>query len=185
MFPRLFGPRQCERIIQAGLSAEREPGLVAAGADDEENHLARIADIAWLTPAAEHQWIFTKLAGVVERANRIFQFDLTGFTEEAQFTCYDSKGAFYDWHQDGLEGELASRKLSMVVQLSAPSDYRGGELELFSLACEPGLQEAWAEELRVQGTVIVFPAFEFHRVTPIKSGRRYSLVCWIGGPPFR
>ena len=32
---------------------------------------------------------------------------------------------------------------------------------------------------------VVFPAFEHHRVTPMISGTRNSLVCWVGGPPFR
>ena len=77
--------------------------------------------------------IFDKLTKVAQRANRLYGFDLLGFTEDMQFTMYDRPGAFYDWHQDGLEGEMAGRKLSLVVQLSDPDDYAGGELQLFNI----------------------------------------------------
>lgn len=159
--------------------------MVSDGDADDDDNAVRIAEIAWMPPGGEHRWIFDKLAGVVERANRVYNYDLLGFTEDAQFTSYDQPGAFYDWHQDGLEGELAIRKLSIVVQLSDPLAYDGCDLELFGLVNNPPVHNAWYNDLRQQGSVTVFPAFEYHRVTPIRSGRRHSLVCWVGGPPFR
>ncbi len=185
VLPRLFGRRQCEQIIDAGLSLPRDTGLVSTGTSDNEAFEYRKADISWISPGGDDQWIFEKLKKAVDRANKMYQFDLLGFTEDAQFTCYDQYGSFYDWHQDGLEGELSGRKLSIVVQLSDPGDYTGGDLQMFSLESEPELAEEWREDIRAQGTAIVFPAFEYHRVTPIKSGKRYSLVCWVGGLPFR
>ena len=186
-FPGVFGRKQCQDIISAGLAEPVEEGLVSSGVDgnDSADAVTRIAEIAWLPPEGHTRWIFDKLQKVVERANRTYQFDISGFTEDAQFTCYRQTGAFYDWHQDGLEGELAVRKLSLVVQLSDPEDYIGSELELFSLASDETVADAWREDLRRQGSVIAFPAFEHHRVTPLIEGERYSLVCWVGGPPFR
>ena len=35
-----------------------------------------------------------------------------------------------------------------------------------------------------EGSIIVFPAFMEHRVTPVTRGTRYSLVTWFVGPPF-
>ena len=32
---------------------------------------------------------------------------------------------------------------------------------------------------------ILFPAFNRHMVTPVKLGKRYSLVTWFVGPKFR
>lgn len=162
-----------------------DEGLVSGGAGSDEEHGVRKAGVAWITPEKQDHWIFEKLAGVIERANRVYQYDLLGFTEDAQFTCYDRRGDFYDWHQDGLEGELAIRKLSIVVQLSPPETYTGADLELFSLSCEPEVAENWREDLRRLGSAVVFPAFEYHRVKPLLSGKRYSLVCWVGGPPFK
>ena len=35
------------------------------------------------------------------------------------------------------------------------------------------------------GTVIAFPSYVLHRVTPIESGTRKALVIWVAGPEFR
>ena len=35
-----------------------------------------------------------------------------------------------------------------------------------------------------EGSIIVFPSFLKHRVTPVTKGVRYSLVSWFVGPPF-
>jgi PKHD-type hydroxylase len=38
---------------------------------------------------------------------------------------------------------------------------------------------------RKRGTLILFPSFLIHRVTPVNSGVRESMVSWISGPNFR
>ena len=75
----------------------------------------------------------------------------------------------------------------MVVQLSDPAEYEGGQLQLFDV-----YEDSDADELddfdaaaSAQGSVIVFPSFEYHRVLPMRSGTRFSLVTWVSGPPFR
>ena len=35
------------------------------------------------------------------------------------------------------------------------------------------------------GTSIIFPSWVVHRVKPVKSGVRYSLVAWMNGPQFK
>ena len=52
--------------------------------------------------------------------------------ERLQFTYYDSKeeGCYFS-HVDPLEWKNPyNRKLSLVVQLSDPSEYEGGELQI-------------------------------------------------------
>ena len=41
------------------------------------------------------------------------------------------------------------------------------------------------KELRNRGTIIVFPSFLEHQVTPVTKGTRYSLVQWYSGPDWR
>lgn len=187
VFPGAFTPKQCDRIVEYGLSLTAE-GAEVGGTREEQGQedITRRSRTAWVEPD-EAPWIFDKLGRLAQRANRTYGFDLLGFTEDAQFTLYDEPGAFYDWHQDGLGGEVAIRKLAIVVQLSDPADYRGGALEVMGVVheYEPDDVAAWSDDARARGSVIVFPAFEYHRVTPIVSGKRYSLVCWVGGPPFR
>ena len=184
--PGVFSASQCRRIVASASELPVDDALIAASPTDAESDEAvRRARIGWIPAEEPYTWIHDKLAGAVRRANRHYGFDLIGFTEELQFTEYEGAGAFYDWHQDGLDGDLAVRKLSLVVQLSDAGDYDGGDLELFGLhGGDDGAPER-RFEMRQQGTVIAFPAFEFHRVTPVRSGTRRSLVCWVGGPPFR
>lgn len=61
--------------------------------------------------------------------------------------------------------------LSASVQLSAPEDYTGGELEL------AGLGHAAAD----QGAMVIFPSYMLHKVHPVRSGTRLSLVMWFLG----
>jgi PKHD-type hydroxylase len=182
-YPSVFSDRQCDRIIEqaAGLASD---AAHVGGGDGETEHDdgIRRSSIAWIPAEEPFVWIHDKLAEVVRRANRRYGFDLIGFTEDLQFTEYEGAGAFYTWHQDGLDGDLAARKLSMVVQLSDGAEYEGGELEFFAVH---GDGADVSPEWRSRGTVVVFPAFEFHRVTPLLAGTRRSLVCWVGGPPFR
>ena len=38
---------------------------------------------------------------------------------------------------------------------------------------------------KTKGTVIFFPSFLRHAVTPVTKGERKSLVLWVHGKPFR
>ena len=77
------------------------------------------------------------------------------------------------------------RKLSMTINLSQPDEYEGGNLEI-KYNTKEGTQETKViEEGRKQGTMILFPSFLPHRVSPVKRGTRYSMVIWILGKPFK
>ena len=185
--PGVFTPAQCRRILRIGAGLPLDDGGLEGSDGQVQDEELRAADVAWIPPASDTRWIFDKLAVVATRANRRYGFDLTGFEEDLQFTCYDRRGVFYTWHQDGLDGPVAHRKLSLVLQLSDPDDYDGAELELFQAVAdldETDLADL-ADRSRAQGTVVVFPSFEYHRVTPLRRGTRHSLVAWLSGPPFR
>ena len=180
-----FSPRQCQRIVALGTSLGADDAQLAS--DEPLDDTLRRARVAWIPPEPDTAWLYDKLAALAQRANRSYGFDLTGFGEDLQYTVYDEPGAFYTWHQDGLTGDVATRKLAMVVQLSDPSDYEGADLELFDSVADLSSDELADanDERRRQGTVVAFPAFEYHRVTPLVSGVRRSLVVWVSGPPFR
>ena len=74
--------------------------------------------------------------------------------------------------------ENYSRKLSMSLLLN--DEFEGGELEI----ANPLQMESFTVELKA-GTVAVFPAWVKHRVKPVTSGTRYSLVAWMNGPQFK
>lgn len=77
------------------------------------------------------------------------------------------------------------RKLSMTLNLNAPGDYEGGNLKFDFGHHSEGEQFFECEEIRPQGSMIVFPSFLDHCVTPVTTGTRYSLVLWSLGEPFK
>lgn len=185
--PRVLTPAQCDRVVALGADRPPEPAaLVGDPATTADTGLRR-SRVTWIPPEGPTAWLFERLAAVVERANRQWGFELTGFGEDLQLTTYDEPGAFYTWHQDGLDADVATRKLAVVVQLTDPDDYDGADLQLFEVVADLHDDELaeWTASCRARGTAVVFPAFEYHRVTPLRAGVRHSLVAWVSGPPFR
>ena len=77
------------------------------------------------------------------------------------------------------------RKISMTINLTEPDDYKGGDLK-FDFGPHAGRGRfKTCKEIRPRGSVIVFPSFLHHQVTPVTEGTRYSLVLWNLGKPFR
>lgn len=77
------------------------------------------------------------------------------------------------------------RKISMTVNLNLPGDYDGGNLKFDFGHHAEGEQFHECEEIRPQGSIIIFPSFVDHCVTPITRGTRYSLVLWTLGDPWK
>ena len=77
------------------------------------------------------------------------------------------------------------RKISITINLNEPGDYEGGNLK-FDFGPHTD-KERFHEctEIRPQGSLIAFPSFLYHQVTPVVKGTRYSLVLWSLGRPFR
>lgn len=77
------------------------------------------------------------------------------------------------------------RKLSVTLTLNDPLEYDGGELK-FDLSQHADSQRFHTlEDAKAQGTIIVFPSFVPHCVTPVIRGVRKSLVVWNLGYPFK
>jgi PKHD-type hydroxylase len=67
----------------------------------------------------------------------------------------------------------------MVLQLSDPSEYEGGELQLLTRK-EPTSN---AKEKRFDYCISLLG--HLHQVTPVVKGTRQTLVAWISGPAFK
>ena len=175
-----FSREEIDRIVAYGDSLMPERlQLVGAGRKPQAADRLRITHTAWIEPNADTKWLFDRMQGVAQSLNdQTYQYDLRGFSENFQYTVYHgSEGGHYDWHVD--HGPLAvPRKLSMTVQLTDPSEYQGCELQF----CAGGDIEIAPRE---RGTVVAFPSYVLHRVTPVISGTRRSLVVWTTGPKFR
>jgi PKHD-type hydroxylase len=145
---------------------------------DEELKRIRRSQVSWLGKNQETAWVFEKLGHIASSLNaQYFRFDLTGFGEPIQLTNYDqSEHGMYGWHQD--YNAKVSRKLSLVLQLTDPSQYEGGNLQIIT--------SGQPQTVRKQrGLVVAFPSYVLHQVTPVTNGNRQSLVAWITGPAFK
>ena len=192
---------QAEMAVTGGVSRNVENGGKLSQKEIKNIQKKRNSDIVWMND----RWIYKEVQPYLNQANEAagwnFQWD---WSESCQFTKY-GVGQYYGWHCDSWEepyqrkqnddgtwppdhGKI--RKLSMTISLSDPNDYVGGNLEF-----DFRNQVDWernkkakiksCDEIRPRGSVIVFPSFVWHRVAPVTSGTRYSLVMWSLGWPFR
>jgi PKHD-type hydroxylase len=196
-FQKAVPERLCDAIVKYALT--HQPVAAVTGDFKNFNTLnwqqkkdlnkQRDSNVVWLTDP----WIYNEIAPFVRKANSNagwnFQIDCA---EQCQFTTYE-KDQFYTWHCDGWPEEYKSidklngkiRKLSVTLSLSDPDSYRGGELE-FSFNTNPHLRPRTAicHQILPKGSLVVFPSFVWHRVTPVTEGKRYSLVVWNCGNNF-
>ena len=156
-----------EQIEKAGLEGEIE----------YEDSL-RKSSVMGINAEEEYQWLFDRLTMLVHHANgQRYGFTVNGFYEPLQLAEY-GEGDFFDWHLDFGPGAASNRKFSITIQLSDEEAYEGGDLQF-------QINNKFIDAPRKKGTVVLFPSFVIHRVTPITKETRRSLVGWVSGPPFR
>tara|TARA_R110000851_G_scaffold103699_1_gene220955 strand:- start:205 stop:801 length:597 start_codon:yes stop_codon:yes gene_type:complete len=184
-FDKAIDKKTCEKIIKLGKSKESKKGVVGGkygNKDSKKNLKLRDSNVYFF----KEEWIWDIIRKFVNTANinAGWNFDLTKI-EPVQFTSY-KKTNHYDWHQDcwpTVNKEGLNRKLSCIIQLSDPKKYNGGDFEFYHWA--PNLRRETLFDKKEQGTVVVFPSYNFHRVTPVTKGNRHSLVAWLNGPKFK
>jgi len=173
-----FAPQELDAIVAYGDALRQAEATIIDPAADDHNSGFRSTRISWIEKSQETAWLFQKLVGAVSSINQqAYCYDLSDL-ESLQYTVYlAGEGSHYGWHVD--HGNTPRRrKLSLVLQLSTPTDYEGCELQIFA-----SNQVDTAPKNR--GSLIAFPSYTLHRVTPITAGIRKSLVMWCSGPRFR
>lgn len=167
---------------------------------DYSNNFIRNSENTWIDTS---HWIGGWLWYYVSKINRAnFLYDITDIDNGTlQYTHY-KEGQFYSWHSDtvldtyhkpqvkfastvsrGQEDIIQTgeyvRKLSFTLQLSDPTDYRGGEVEFLDSEGQRFLAP------KQRGTMIVFDSRTRHRVRKVKEGLRKSIVGWVVGPRWK
>lgn len=84
----------------------------------------------------------------------------------------------YSWHADKVLNEPYDIKLTAILNVGT-EELIGGNFELF--LNEPIV----IEEINEPGTLLVFPSFIQHRVTPVTSGERVTISRWVNGPTYK
>lgn len=186
----LFSDEELNQVIEYCGGLELQEGYTVGkdGTSDFANE-KRKSKIAFFNPDDTNRWIFERMCWVTEQLNnRFYEFDLNGFAY-MQYTTYNGDGEEkYDYHMDTILGTdkpidtPETRKLSLILVLSDPSEYEGGEFQLQT--GDPSPERMMTVE-QLKGRVIAFPSFMIHRVAPVTSGLRKSVVTWVDGPKFK
>ena len=171
-FTPMLSPAQC-KDIRENLRGYGSPEEAGVGGEDVIDDKVRSTTVYPIPQCQDTQWLFEMIADRVGRCNMTeFNFNVSGIFTNLQLLEYNI-GGHYDWHIDIGPGEAAYRKLSVIIQLSHPDDYVGGEV-VFNAGTERELPKD-------QGQIAVFPSYILHKVNPVTEGTRYSLVTWVQG----
>jgi len=170
-----------------GLVGQLEAGTVRASHEPQSvQPELRSSMVSFIEPTADSGWLYEKIGEAIRFHNQTYYgYDITGI-EHLQFTEYPAGEGFYKPHMDWGSGMVMGRgdlcrKLSFSIQLSNPDSYEGGDFRI--LNGQDFTQQS--EKLRQFGTIVVFPSWILHEVTPVTRGTRRSLVGWCVGPDFR
>ena len=199
-YPGAVATEMCDRIDKIGDSLIQKPGKVT-----DENGVLNVDPnrrqdlIAWIPKEPNYEWLYLEMTEILQQLNeRHWQMSINTLGK-LQYSIYGPDGHF-KWHRDWLAPEYhaeskGTRKVTLSVQLSDPDSYVGGYFEVAQTqdSKEPesydvrvldtnDLRRKLAEGVRPKGTITAFPAKFWHRVTPIYSGVRRSLVTWGLGP---
>ena len=174
-----------DKIIKEFEPLVEEGTTVGGNKNEKRKSDVHLFDIWRLELTDFKKVIIFKVKEIFTTENKNYGFDLDYSTVNIQFTRYQ-KDDFYEWHVDDdlLNTHIKThsiRKLSMAMPLNI-GEFEGGE---FEIKLSPS-ENAKTRKIPIEpGNIIVFPSFLEHRVLPITSNTRYSLVAWISGPPWR
>lgn len=197
-FKNVFSDLFCDEVIKYG-NSQNEILARTGGTQDkklnkkEKKQLLkkRNSNVSWL----DQEWIYREIRPFLIEANKQagwnYHFD---YLESIQFTKY-KLNQHYGWHVDeypkpfdddckNINWRGKTRKISAVIILSNPNDYKGGELMFKYFQGEKTKIES-VKDFLPKGSIIVFPSYVLHKVKPVTDGLRYSLVVWTLGHPFR
>ena len=198
-----FTPEECNQIINDGLNdwikeeakiQKDKPGEIEQNFEDDFDYRNVTLFIPPPTKSNErpHQyhWLFDKILGVIMNFNNNlegYQFTFHGLAEPPNLMRYQApdinpngKAGKYDWHMDVGPGPVPSmRKISYSLLLN-PGEYEGGEL-CFHIGRNLDIPHPGQDTI---GSLIVFPSYLVHKVTPVTKGTRYAIVGWAHGNSF-
>jgi PKHD-type hydroxylase len=175
-FENGFNDDEIEGIHKLADDYEYREGEIFSGVVDKY----RRSKVKWLKYNDKSEWLYKKVFNLANIANdKCFNFQIHYAEDAFQYTLYEAENAGkYDWHLDIGTGTSSLRKLSAVVLLTDPSEFEGGELEVF-------ISKSPRKVPLKKGSIVFFPSFFLHRVTELTKGTRQTLVLWIGGDHYR
>jgi PKHD-type hydroxylase len=173
--PNVLTSSQCDLVIHDArhIGMKRAPVLSKDGSRIKS--FTRTCDSCWVPKSDAFMWLYNYVAAVTDEVNKEhYQFDITDM-QQLQVLRY-RPGQWFKWHFDTFDG--SDRKLTMVINLSDPSKYMLGGLQI---------DGEWmkSDHSKEQGSATFFPAWMKHCARAPILGTRWVLVAWITGQAWR
>lgn len=173
--PKVLTSSQCELVIHdaKAIGMKRAPVLAKDGT--RVKSYTRTCSSCWVPKNDTFGWLYNYVAAVTDEVNKKhYRFDITDM-QQLQVLRYKPM-QWFKWHFDTYDG--SDRKLTMVINLSDPSKYVGGGLQV---------DGDWlnSDKSSNQGAASFFPSWIKHRARAPLLGERWVLVAWITGPAWK
>jgi hypothetical protein len=126
----------------------------------------------------KNKWLYDYITQIVKNLNdEVWGFDINDLDYVSYIKYYGSDKGEIGWHMDvGRSGKMnfTKNKITCIVQLSDPEDYKGGELQLFGI-------DGITKIPKAKGNTVIFPSYFMHRVTPVTKGLREVITAIFRG----
>ena len=180
VLPKGLDSKTCDLILDS--AGDFKKSIINSESTGYDSHKIRKVQ----TFFDNQKWVYDTIWPIMEGANKAAEWEFKiESAEPYQISKYEI-GEFYNWHIDsiGTQGtkyidktkphlDGKTRKISLSLILN--DDFEGGDLVLWQ---QGGVKQE-------KGSLIFFPSFIPHQVTPVTKGIRYSLVMWFLGKPWR
>jgi PKHD-type hydroxylase len=165
---------ECNQILDFSLKElELTPSTIISDyMDDNINTDVRKSNQVFYPYYKKFPFLLEKMSKLLNKHIFVKGFDLDFEESKFQFTEYHTGGHF-DWHRDAYGKKITEcdRYCSLVIQLN--DEYQDGDLQI-----KDNQNETLTIEKGV-GNLILFLSNIEHKVVPVKSGIRYTLVNWV------
>lgn len=175
----VLSPAECSKLLAYCDSAEFAPASMTVNGRSVVDPTLRKSRISFLPPDFPE---VMKLHAAMRAANSsIFHIDITEYYRGELLLYAAELDENFNWHADDplWLNRTPYRKLTGVCQLTDPSLYVGGALQL------KDLDGRIVTPTRAAGSLVMFPSFYQHQVTKVTSGVRKTLVTFGLGPMWR
>ena len=158
----------------------KENTLTKGNINDASGLTKRNSSVSWIKDRTLCQRVFSVIKDKTSDFSNLYLDNI----EPLQYSEYDASQE-YGWHQDlnnkpYEDGRI--RKISFSIFLN--NNFEGGEfdLEVFGPDAKPRHISIWK---RHSENCVIFNSDMWHRVRPVKSGVRESIVGWLLGPAIK
>ena len=170
-------PTQCAMLRQDAEVMGMKRATVMNKDGTTRRSFARSCSSCWVPFAKHYEWIYKVMRELTDSINAdVWRFDIQGI-QQLQILKYNPLQQFW-WHYDTFTSEAPVRKLTAVVNLSDPSEYLGGGLQVKADLVN-------GRFIREQGAGTWFPSYIEHRARAPIFGTRWVLVAWFTGPAWK